>query len=264
MLFLNRKKTPSSFDLHLAAKFGEESVQEVKTFLNDVQLPIPKRISEYFLGRTGVLLLVSRYGVIVRLECNDDDENFITRINDHDFILKPLATRHLGRVTAEICPGYHLGADEDDVSFVVKQLKNDGISFFDALPNNVGFSPFKTPEFPKGRPTLIDRISVSRLNAATAEIKQALAERIPTVEDTAYAPLVSALREAWSDAARKPDAEKIGQFWSLCTEFKKEGKLVTGWTNPTHFTPARGIAEGYDRKFFTNPVLKKLARSLGF
>lgn len=250
----------SHFKKALVKKFGAESYAEVSTLLQKLGLPEPEHYSEFFTGRTGVLIFINRYGVVVRIELPENPKEGINRVNDSAFILKPLATIDLKFAVVEICPGYHIGASDKDVQFLHRALNAEGINLTDGIPRNIGFSPFKTVEFPKGRPTLIDRISVNFLTENIAEIKAALEKQPPITEDIEYAPLVDAFKDAWPEISSMPNAERMRAFWQMCADFKSEGKLVAGWINRQEKSPAFGIGDNYEKKFPVSLNQKLLTR----
>jgi len=252
----------TDFDKTVRNRYGDHTLQEIKSYLNKLQLPVPEKGTQYFYGRTGFIIFINRYGVVIRMEEKDDDAKYICRVNDSDFILKPLSTQIVGDLVAEVCPGYHRNTTEKSVLIVKAMLKDEGIHFYDNLIENVGLSPFKTPEFPEGRPTLIDRLSVSRLTEATNDIRQALANREASIEDKAYAPLVQAFADAWPTGQSAPDKDKTEKCWQLCAQFKAEGKLVTGWNEREHNHPATIAGKSYDKCFRKNKLLSFMGRAL--
>ena len=220
----------TDFAVYLSSTFDRKTAIKVLDAFKKMSLPAPQTSSESVQATEGSLVFLNRHGVVIRIEQkntrNSPSGLSSDRINDSAWILKPLASIDLGRAVIEICPGCNRETNSANVAYLCTQLRIQNIDYWDAGTRNNGLLPIKTPSFPKGIPVVIDRLAVKRLADSIKPIRQALnevASEAQLAQEILYAPLRRAFDQAW------PDAQKMEQFWKLCTLYVAEGKLIAGW-----------------------------------
>jgi hypothetical protein len=218
----------TDFCAFLAKKFDRGTALKVLESFQKMNLPPPQKQEEFFVGTEGCLVLLNRYGLVLRIEIADLEESKCAadRINDSGWIIKPIASLNAGKAMIEIIPGSLFEKDEKTKWFLQDQLQNQGINFWDNFTDNIGRLPIQTPSFPEGVPVVIDRLAVVRLSRNVEPVREelkALAEEAADAQEKLYAPLRQVFENAW------PDAQKMKKFWELCEQRTQEGKLVLGW-----------------------------------
>lgn len=219
--------------LELHMRDGGKTAKAVVRVFTALALPMPDCRNDFSEATEGALVFSSTYGVVIRIEHAALHPQSATRINDNPWILQPLATFRAGKAVVEVCPGVDTTKDHDDLIAVDCGLRRTGVNFWDAgngfdgkyNTGNVGILPFKTPEFPKGIPVMIDRLAATQLTKSVKGIKDALAEMGVKADPqkALYAALRKELRAAYGDAAA------MKKFWKLCEKQTQKGLLIAGW-----------------------------------
>jgi len=248
------KAERKAFEKTLYDRFKDkESAAQVCDILDKLDLPYPQESKsiletkedsgELKRGAEGCLIFLEDYGCVVRIERNEPYLGGAERI-EHSHILQPLISIPAGEVTIEVCPGTNCSDKWKDTDIIRTKLTRDGIKYWDYGERNTGLLPIKTPEFPNGYPIVIDRLAVSRLSENIPDIKEAL-ETSPQTE------LYSPLKEKFLEAFESGKKDKVKEVWDLCAEFKKQGKLVSGWTDKENISIPEAIpfiSENYAQK----------------
>lgn len=239
----------TDFASYLKRQFGRKTAAEVLAVFDNLGLPAPQDDKEFLKGFEGGLVLVSTYGVVIRIEGKKSKGLFFKadRINDNPFILQPLGSISAGKAVVEVCPGCYPENDERLGVFLTRQLEQSGINFWDNKISNVGRLPVATPSFPEGLPVVYDRLAVRHFSPREREFRAMLPklehkfEKAPpeaaldkiaeaqTAQQALYAPLQQAFVAAWPTGAGT-DQKKKEIFWSLCAQALQNGELVAGWT----------------------------------
>lgn len=264
---LNEHQT--EFWHYLRGNFDEDTADRVVDAFHRMKLPPPQTDDEFLHGTKGALVFLNAYGMVIRIEQADPAKGLFKadRINDSPWMLQPLASLDAGKVIIELCPGCHCSDNSWDVAYLHDALLKQGHAFWDQGLANVGLLPVKTPRFPEGIPIVIDRLAVKKLTESTEAIRQAIAgievgndeiQEAAEAQERLYAPLRLAFDEAWADGSKMP------QFWNLCQEYVREGKLVAGWNHPEGMdTPEKALmvvktAAGYEKRLKSSAELKGL------
>ena len=232
---INTDTADNEFTAHLELHMrdGGKTAKAVARVFTALALPMPDCRNDFLEATEGALVFSSAYGVVIRIEHARLNPKSATRINNNPWILQPLATFRAGKAVVEVCPGIDTTKDHDDVVAVDCGLRRTGVNFWDAgggldgnySTGNVGILPFKTPEFPKGIPVMIDRLAATQLTKSVEGIKDALAEMGVKADPqkALYAPLRKELRAAYGDAAA------MKKFWKSCEKQTQKGLLIAGW-----------------------------------
>lgn len=210
-------------------ELGSGTAQAVKELFHHLQLPMPKIRDEYFHGHSGALLFLNKYSVVVRLERQDDGVQ-LYRYNDRRSILKPLASFEAGGAVVEICPGGEFEKDPWQFDLIKRELADEGVKVWDLGIRNVVRLPIITSETPNGLCVLGDRLTVM-----PAQNLRTCKKPLLNLQNEFYAPLISAMQDAWPEGRAAPDAKKISHFWDQCAVFKDAGKMISGWNNFEEF-----------------------------
>ena len=218
----------TDFCAYLEEKFGHKTAVGVIESFQKMGLPPPQKKEEFLDGTEGGLVFLNKYGLVLRIEKTDThaDGYSVDRIDNSAWIVKPLATINAGAATIEIIPGTHLEKEEKTNKYMIDNLRKENISFFDSGIRNLGRLPIKTPSFPEGVPVVIDRLAVRKLSDSIKPVQQALTQEVleaVQAQETLYGPL----KKAFENAGMEP--QKMQQFFKLCEQNVKEGKLVAGW-----------------------------------
>jgi len=211
-------KTPRKKQTGAGRRFSDKEVRGVLKLLEDLQLPIPQKESEFMAGTEGCIIFINRYGAVIRIEEKDDRYD----VNDSQWVLQPIARFQVGKAVVEICPACAFESDKGRYEAMKEGLEKDGLKLHDPGLRQTGRIPLKTPEFPDGVTVVVDRGAVKRLSDDIRPVKSALQERF-------YGPLRKKMAEAYD--GKTFDAQKVREFWGLCEEFVRDGKLVIGWNN---------------------------------
>lgn len=234
----------------LTSKFGgdEATVNGVLDVMNKLGLPLPENHYEFLTGTEGALLFLTQYGVVLRIERHEhsgDDDYFglyeasdfsFDRVDSSPWVLKPIATLTAGKAVIEICPGCRPESDINASRDLKGKLRDEGIYFWDEGVRNIGRLPVKTPSFPKGVPVVVDRLAVRNLTGDIHPVAKALNDvmgitrreeekrrEAAAAEEKLYGPL----RKCF--AAVETGEKTMKDFWRLCEDYARQGKLVAGW-----------------------------------
>lgn len=214
-------------DLHKARVQVEG--QRLAFIFDQLQLPFPTCFSQCINGDAGVVIPLNPYGIVLRIETPDRmSVSSRVRVNNSKWALKPLIAAEAGFLVFEMCPGISSVPEESSLGISVKQgLGEDGYYFNDCYARNVGRLPIRTLDYPEGLPVTLDRLSAKRAFGAQAKLQSYLSRF--SLQDIFYEELTDILKQAWPDTAKSADSGLIQQFWTMCVEYKKYGKLVDGW-----------------------------------
>jgi hypothetical protein len=208
----------TDFAQYLQETFDVDTAREVLKIFEQIELPAPERTIEFISGREGGLVPLNDYGVSIRIASPSD------RINDHPFVLRPLASLKAGKAVFEICPATSSSDDWMESRYLQERLRSEGVNFWDEGPGNTGRIPVKTRRFPDG---IIAVTNPAAVNKMTAGIKQALtpeeieeAAEAEEAEQELYGPLCQSFVEAWDGR------QGMQRFWDLCRSYTLEGKLA--------------------------------------
>lgn len=239
----------------LRTYFSPETSQQVIDTLAQLQLPLPDHKS-LVQGSEGVLLFVNPYGVVLRIEAYEDGYTHFTRFNENPWVVQPLGARRAGEALIEICPGVYPAPQDIDTRAMQKALLQTGVDYWDQQPDNAGFIPLRTLEYPQGFPVVIDRLAVDKLSKAIEPVKKALRgwgfDKDP--QEILYHDIKQRFAEAWPQDSAAPDAQKLAAFWQACAAKLQMGHLVKGWTIPAEGEMfkrdmAAEASRAYERKF---------------
>jgi hypothetical protein len=234
------RKSPStqpaekSFRHDITVRYGAETADAVEKLFDKLQLPWPENGDQYNWACEGFLLFLDGYGAVLRLEQTKGatlSNHKLTRVNDNPWILQPLASVEVGKLTAEICPGTHATADERKAIALANELGKWGYHFWDIGARNVGLLPVKTVEFPDGVPVVIDRLAVDELSRSARWLQRILPVKgivnRNDAQEKLYGDLRAAFNTAWEGGAAA--SEKISGFWRAMQAACTDGRLVQGW-----------------------------------
>jgi hypothetical protein len=187
-------------------------------------------------GNEGGLVLLERYGLVLRIERKELLEHYGAADSGSPWIMKPLASIDVGNAVIRLCPGCAVANEKDEKQrfFLKNRLRQQGIYFWDAQSSNYGSMPIRTPSFPDGIPVVIDRGAVKKLTDDIEPVKTALEHEAAEATEGFYGPLRQAFEDAWPDQSGPSNAVKMKQFWDLCADYKRDGKLVAGWREEGH------------------------------
>ncbi len=248
------KLPETEFCQYLEERFGHETATKVASAFGKLGLPMPEKEEEFLDGAEGGLVFVNKYGLVIRIENKDfeDDQFKPARINDSGFVVQSLATLDAGAAVIEVIPGVKLASKEEYRVYLKDNLEGQGINFFDRRLSNIGHLPVTTPSFPEGVPVVIDRLAVGTLTSAVKPVSDAMkqqAAEAAAAQEQLYAPLKKALETGLQQPAQ------IKNFWKLCESYMAEGKLISAWT---------GIEkEGAGKPYLAAQASKKYAAKMG-
>lgn len=238
---------------YLLEKFGDKATASaVLDAFEKMGIPAPESRDEFMDGAAGVLVFLNRYGLVIRIE-----HEYLGRINDSPWVLKPIASIDADEAIFEICPGCLPETDKEKNEFLIKQFKEQNIFFWDKGIRNIGRVPFKTSMFLHGIPVVFDRPSVIRLTDGVDSVRSLLG--IPKsrefleaemAQEKLYGPLRDAFDAAWPDKLKLLDPSKMKRFWNLCECYKKEGKLAAGWNNSQPYTDGKADMASMTARFY--------------
>jgi len=226
------------FFIYLQKKFDSVTASKVLGVFEKLGLPPPSRRKEFANGSHGGIVFLNDCGVVIRVEVTDMRHAKLNpdRVSSSARVLRPLGSVSAGLATVEICPGYDYEDSEENSDALIRDLRSEGIDFFDSGAHNVGRLPVKLPQFPNGVPCVIDRGAVRKLSRLTYPVRRALlflVDHLPgantsrhvvaQAEKELYDPLRKTFKSAW------PNPEKMKLFWNLCRRYTAEGKLIAGW-----------------------------------
>ena len=240
----------TDFCAFLTGKFGRETAVKIVESFQKLNLPAPQNKEEFLVGTEGCLVLLNRYGLVMRIEIADLEESDwpAERINDSGWIVQPVASFDAGKATIEICPGLDFERDKQQRWFLQEQLQNESINFWDSEGvDNIGRLPVKTPRFPEGVPVVIDRLAVVRLSRSIEPVREELkvhAREAAEAQKNLYAPLRRAFAAAWEGTG------KMESFWSLCQFYVGENKLVAGWNEAKDGDSHKSLAAAKAAKIY--------------
>lgn len=217
----------TEFFVWLYGRFGGDTAQEILKSFQKMGLPEPESTYEVLKATEGFLVFLNKYGIVIRIEYKDaknsPSEEILDRVNNSEWILKPIASIDVGKAIIEICPGCHISKNVEYVHQLKETLAKQRIIFWDAGPRNIGLMPIKTTQFPEGVPVVIDRLAVAKLSNSAGLARKVLDKEIVKMQRKLYGPLQRSFKDTW------PDPEKMKQFWSLCEQYVAEEKLIAGW-----------------------------------
>jgi hypothetical protein len=199
-------------------RFSDKEVQGVLKLLEGLQLPIPQKEAEFMAGTEGCIIFINRYGAVIRIEEKDE----LYDVNDSQWVLQPLARFKVGKAVVEICPACAFESDIKRYNVMKEGLQKDGLKLHDPGLRQTGRIPVRTPEFPNGMTVVVDRQAVKKLSDDIKPVKNNLQAMM-------YAPLRKKMAEAHD--GKTFDAGKVREFWALCADFVRDGKLVAGWND---------------------------------
>ncbi|MCK5518718.1 MAG: hypothetical protein KAI61_04820, partial [Alphaproteobacteria bacterium] len=85
---------------YLLEKFGDKATASaVLDAFEKMGIPAPESRDEFMDGAAGVLVFLNRYGLVIRIE-----HEYLGRINDSPWVLKPIASIDADEAIFEICP----------------------------------------------------------------------------------------------------------------------------------------------------------------
>ncbi len=229
-----RELQKMTFAGYLQELFGKTSANNVLEVFDRLGLPAPRSGKEFLAGAEGGLVFLNQYGLVIRIEHSDPENGRFgwSRVDDSGWVLRPLAGIEAGHAYVEICPGCNLEQDARKIDYLKVRLEEQQIDFWDRWLVNIGRVPVCTEQFPEGMPVVIDRLAVCALTEGAKPAAEALAQEAQDaaeVQETLYAPLRTALEEAWPDKEGPSDAKKMQAFWRLCAQYVGDGKMVAGW-----------------------------------
>lgn len=123
-------------------------------------LPVPEQGEFIDAFAQSYLVYVPDYNIIIRLNNKrpPDMPRFeleVERLN-HPALLKTLGTFENDDLLIEICPTVQPGVSIEDANFLREWLKKDGVHPRDIRPENCGYLPFYSDQFPWGHPIIFD------------------------------------------------------------------------------------------------------------
>lgn len=240
----------ASFAKRMAYVCELEKLETPMAFLEQLQLPVPE--SDSFMdSRRGIIMFHPTAAIALRF-CHKE------KSLPHVLVDQPIAEENLGEVTGALYKGVRNNTvTHDDVEWLLKELKRDGIHWADAKPSNVGLMPIRTEDHPRGIPFVRDpddlhytlRGHALRLfrKPPTPEdnIRKLQSYGAPLEEAVAWVSLHEKLgeayRQAWPNRKENAEPERIRAFWRFaeaCTVGSPEAPanpkpmLVRGWDDP--------------------------------
>lgn len=234
----------------------------IRHALDELLLPEPMK-DEIVKVDGGFLLPIAPAGCMLRVIDKDRLRVFIQDADRYDRILQPLGSIGGGAIAVSLYPGIltpafyrvkkhgdkeHIREDEkaDRLSTIVAE---DGYFFGDSHPFNIGYLPgTQTVKNPDGFSVVLDlgairldKDACARLKESTSwaekflaflgKWKQLLEQKRPTpVQDALYGDL----KQAFAQAVGGTEKQKQ-DFWALCGEGKRNGRLVTDWEKESSY-----------------------------
>lgn len=246
----------SFFNQSLTRCFGEATMKKIGDIFDALQLPLPVSENEYLVGYAGLIIFDDIHGVVIRIE-----EKNRLHVDNNPLILQPLATFDAGNAILDVCAGVHVTNDKEESSFTKEQLRKWArLDYWDDKAANNGRLPVETSIFPKGVPVIIDRLSVNHLSKGAKNIKKILKSvGLDHDPQEIYEPIRKILKRSLIQRlfGKKIEAQSVKNFWSLCSEFKKTGKLICGW-HEDHGMDHGKLAKARDRAVnYSNRVALK-------
>ena len=215
-------------------------IRKIKETLTSLQLPIPHNKDEFLCATEGVLLFLNDYGVVIRIELNNRNIELsklgFAKVDNHPHILQPLFEIETEYFSIGIFPGCKINQDQEIANVLRKKLQQDDVNFWDDQPENVGLIPLSTlDKRAQDIPVVIDVTAVETLSKSVQKVRAALDKKYRQKNLDAqarfYEPLRKAFVTAWDPETHSFEADKVREAWSLCLEYKKQGKLIPAWDN---------------------------------
>ncbi|MDD9900021.1 MAG: hypothetical protein OXT65_03490 [Alphaproteobacteria bacterium] len=229
----------TDFDRMLRRHFKQdvETVQAVKDVLTQLDLPIPERQDEFIDGAEGLLLFLNTHGVVVRIEQQFPDKDMglqWERIDNSDWIIRPLVSVAAVKARVEVCQGLEYESQENHSKLLGNILaQTEQIDFWDKGARNLGRLPLRTPLFPNGVLMIVDRLAAARLHRSTESVRQRLnpdfVREGRAACQQAEAEIYTPLRRLFNTALCTGRKKDMQAAWQACATARKDGALVAGW-----------------------------------
>jgi hypothetical protein len=218
----------TDFESYANAWFGRETTREIMGVLKKLGIAAPAYDDEYLNGTEGPLVLLNRYGLVLRIE---DKESEIggKRIDGSAWAVPALVSIPAGQAVIELTPGGWPDENVETHRFLRTALDLEAVYLWDMKYSNFVRQTVKTEHFPEGAPGVSDRLAMTRMSSTLAEPNpdiQAMAAEVLEAREKLFAPLKQAFAEGWDDPAKMP------AFWKMAEEYVRDGKLVAGWNDP--------------------------------
>ncbi len=212
------------------------TAQKIENVITALSLPVPGE-GEFLQTREGgALIYLEDQGCVIRITHNNQHP-----YNKNDFVLRPLAALQADHFRIHINPGLPCPVNPDEIGDLVAILADDKLGFHDCFPENAGYLPYKTVEFPNGIPVVIDEPAVNILRDDIADIfakplndrQKSAQASARNIQDQLFEPLRKAFHKAWPMQNECSIQENMIAFWDLCKEMKAQGMLVDSWNKTT-------------------------------
>ena len=218
----------SEFVQDLQETFGHETADNIQQMYSLLCLPQPENHDEYLASQEGLIVLLSQFGLVIRIEAKEESLSYEMgsgwqRVDDHPLVLQTLGSVDCGNALFEVCPAVPVGLNEADLNKLAADLKDDGINYYDKYGPNSGYIEHNGQK----TPLVIDRLGVARLSTGAKTADQLMAKY--GNPQGHFAPLKDAFSHAVNQPTMKSRRRSMQYFMNLCRQFKENGQLVCGW-----------------------------------
>lgn len=218
----------TDFTEDLIETFGAETANAVQMMYSLLCLPSPDGHDEYLTSQEGMIVLLSQFGLVIRIEAKEESLSYEMgsgwqRVDDHPLVLQTLGSVDCGKALVEICPAVPVGLDQETLDLLAEDLKQDGINYHDKYGPNSGY----IINDGKKTPLVIDRLGVARLGEGRKSAQELLQKHGDP--QGKFQPLRDAFSHAINQPTMKSKRRSLQYFMNLCRQFKENGDLVCGW-----------------------------------
>ena len=235
---------------------GDKEAEAVSEVFDALKQPLPQA-GQYHKGHESDTVFLNKLGVVIRVAYAESFPlSYKLRHNKDPLIAQPLRSPFdLDKVSFEILPALDSTeeASEDELSFLIDSLNNNGIDFWDTKKGRYNTSrlPWQNDDFPNGLRVVTDRGGIKPQKDFTLAAQNiSIAKQIPNnLQAIIFAPFIEKLAKAWPEGQSKPDPSKINEFLDLCQEdvnlpadHPDKTLISSGWGMDT----VRAVAERYE------------------
>lgn len=234
--------------------YGNRAYTDLKGFFGKTGLP-PPRAQDYqaLHNNEGYLFFLNAVGLSCKIT-----RDSVAHIKN-DYIIQPIASYDMRSFRVEFFSGLECPVQNKDLTKLIAKLETYGIEMFDTQVLNAGYLPYKTKEFPRGVPVVLDIGAVYQNGIAPKG-----SGKTP-IQNKVYGDLKRAFKSALKEKTPRRCQASLNETWAHCAAMKADNKLTSSWLTADHSaTRHRGIIaqslsyEDYTRIYFKTVRTKPL------